>query len=113
MRKKQANSIERHPKQYAKQRKDFTEEEVAYYTRTFNEKNKYMSSEFKELTPKEFYRSIFPEGTFEQFNNMSEHNHLPSIVILRYRNNLKLFLCRNIINTCLTLHPPSYYLLHL
>ena len=73
MRKKQANSIERHPKQYAKQRKDFTAEEVAYYTRTFNEKNKYMSSEFKELTPKEFYRSIFPEGTFEQFNNMSEH----------------------------------------
>ena len=73
MRKKQANSIERHPKQYAKQRKDFTEEEVAYYTRTFNEKNKYMSSEFKELTPKEFYRSIFPKGTFEQFNNMSEH----------------------------------------
>ena len=82
-----SEKYDHHPKQKAKQRDDFTPEEVAYYTATFNAKNEYLSEYYSKLTPKEFYRGIFPEGTFEHCNNMNEHkpNGILSILVDKER----------------------------
>ncbi len=57
-----------HPKQYALRRNDYTPEEIEELAAAFVEKNRFLASRFKELSPREFVRGIFPPGTFEQFN---------------------------------------------
>ncbi len=58
-----------HPKQRARQRDDFTPEEVAELVAEFEEKNAFLASRFRQLSPREFVRGIFPEGSFEKFND--------------------------------------------
>ena len=74
---------EHHPKQRAKSRDDYTLAEIAHYTETFHAKNNYLEENFERVTPKEFYRGIFPEGTFERYNSMNEHkpNGILSILV--------------------------------
>lgn len=62
-----------HPKQRARQREDFTPEEVAELVAEFEEKNAFLASHFRQLSPREFVRGIFPAGTFERFNDKTEH----------------------------------------
>lgn len=57
-----------HPHQRSKKRDEFTEEEVQRLTALFHEKNAYLSFRFRQLTPKEFYRGLFPVGSFEHYN---------------------------------------------
>lgn len=57
-----------HPKQYALKRNDYTSEEIEELAAAFVEKNRFLASRFRQLSPREFVRGIFPEGTFEIFN---------------------------------------------
>lgn len=57
---------EHHPKQYAVQRSGFDKATVEKLTTAFFEKNALLGSMFEELSPKEFCRDVFPEGSFEK-----------------------------------------------
>lgn len=61
-------SYNHHPKQYALKRNDYTPEEIEELAAAFVEKNRFLASRFRQLSPREFVRGIFPEGTFENFN---------------------------------------------
>ncbi len=58
-----------HPKQYQPRRSDYTSEELIQLAAAFRAKNSFLADEFRQLTPYEFVRGIFPEGTFEIFND--------------------------------------------
>lgn len=63
--------VPRHPKQPGKKkRSDYTPEEVVTLTEEYAEKNAYLRLHFRQLTPREFYRGLFPEGSFEQFRDV-------------------------------------------
>ena len=60
-----------HPKQYVSQFKDdYTPEEVARFTREFQEKDAFLKANAKELSAEDFVRFIFPDG-FEEENDES------------------------------------------
>lgn len=77
------NKYEHHPKQRVKQREDYTPEEVIELTKAFHEKNTYLAESFKQLTPREFYRGLFPEGSFETYNNKEQHKPNGIISVLK------------------------------
>lgn len=57
-----------HPHQPARGRNQYRPEEVAQLTAEFEAKNRYLAERFEQLTPHDFCRYLFPEGSFEQFN---------------------------------------------
>lgn len=67
--KKVKKVYDHHPKQYALKRNDYTPEEIEELAAAFKAKNRFLADRFRQLTPREFIRGIFPEGTFEQFDD--------------------------------------------
>lgn len=57
-------------------------DERAQLVAEFNEKNAYLASVLDEVTPQEYYRDMFPEGSFEQENGESGRpNGLASVLV--------------------------------
>ena len=73
-----------HPKQGQTPRKELTPEEVVYLTQEFEEKQDYLRNHLEEVTPFEYYRDMFPEGSFELATRNDQErkpNGLASVLI--------------------------------
>ena len=74
---------QKHPKQGASTRKSLSVAEQDRLTAEFLEKQAYLSSVLERVEPLEYYRDMFPEGSFEEENDNSERrpNGLASVLI--------------------------------
>lgn len=55
----------KHPKQYQPARGQYTQEELTHFRAEFITKNAYLDDVLERVTPYEYYRDMFPEGSFE------------------------------------------------
>ena len=74
---------QKHPKQGQKPRKQLSDLEVERLTLEYAEKQNYLRECLEEVTPLEYYRDMFPEGSFEKENDDTERkpNGLASVLI--------------------------------
>ena len=57
-------------------------------------KNEWLGQFFEEVKPKEFYRAVFPEGSFERKGHF-EDGKANSIITIRQRIGLYLMICQS------------------
>ena len=82
----------KHPKQGQKPRAKLTKKEIKRLTVEFNEKQDYLRSELEEVTPYEYYRELFPEGSFEVAGSTDGErrpNGLASVLIDQHQKGRK------------------------
>jgi len=72
----------KHPKQGAKPRHELSRDEIQYLTGEFWEKQAYLRENLVEVTPYQYYRDMFPEGSFEVEDSKTEHkpNGIASVI---------------------------------
>lgn len=62
---KKGGSWSKHPKQYQPARGQYSEEQLIMLRAEFVAKNNYLDAELEQVSPYEYYRDMFPEGSFE------------------------------------------------
>lgn len=60
-----SSSWSKHPKQNQPARGQFSEDELIHLRAEFTAKNAYLGVELERVTPREYYRDMFPDGSFE------------------------------------------------
>ena len=59
------SSWSKHPKQHQPARGQYSEADLLRLRAEFTEKNDYLAAELEQVSPYEYYRDMFPEGSFE------------------------------------------------
>ena len=54
-------------------------------------KNEYLYTYFEEVSPKDFYRDVFPEGSFERAGHPEDGKANGILTVIEHRESAKLY----------------------